>query len=79
MTVIMTDDEFDRDFTADDGSPAAPGSEFELHLDLDGFEGPIDVLLNLARDQKVDLKKISILELADQYLDFVARARRLRL
>ncbi len=51
----------------------------ELHLDLDGFEGPIDVLLTLARDQKVDLKKISILELADQYLAFVARARRLRL
>ncbi|MDY0885096.1 ScpA family protein [Dongia soli] len=51
----------------------------DLHLDLDGYEGPIDVLLNLARDQKVDLKKISILELADQYLGFVARARRLRL
>jgi segregation and condensation protein A len=50
-----------------------------LHLDLDGFEGPIDVLLTLARDQKVDLKKISILELADQYLSFVAKARRLRL
>jgi len=51
----------------------------ELVLDLDGYEGPIDVLLNLARDQKVDLKKISILELADQYLDFISRARQLRL
>lgn len=51
----------------------------DLVLDLDGYEGPIDVLLTLARDQKVDLKKISILELADQYLAFVARARRLRL
>ncbi|HEX2580798.1 MAG TPA: ScpA family protein [Dongiaceae bacterium] len=51
----------------------------ELVLDLDGYEGPIDVLLTLARDQKVDLKKISILELADQYLEFIARARRLRL
>lgn len=48
-------------------------------LDLDGYEGPIDVLLALARDQKVDLTKLSILDLADQYLEFVARARRLRL
>lgn len=51
----------------------------ELVLDLDGYEGPIDVLLTLARDQKVDLTKLSILDLADQYLEFVARARRLRL
>ena len=45
-------------------------------VDIDGFEGPIDVLLNLARDQKVDLTRISILQLADQYLAFVAEARR---
>jgi|GEM_PF-233846 len=57
--------------------PAEDGGD--LVLDLDGYEGPIDVLLTLARDQKVDLKKISILELADQYLAFVAKARRLRL
>jgi len=50
-----------------------------LLLDLDGYEGPIDVLLALARDQKVDLRKISILDLADQYLAFIARARQLRL
>jgi segregation and condensation protein A len=79
MNAIVTDEEFDKTFTPDDGAPVAPGGELELHLDLDGFEGPIDVLLTLARDQKVDLKKISILELADQYLAFVARARRLRL
>ena len=78
MTAIVVDEEFDRSFTPDEGAPS-PGGEMELHLDLDGFEGPIDVLLTLARDQKVDLKKISILELADQYLAFVARARRLRL
>jgi segregation and condensation protein A len=78
MTAIATDEEFDRDF-ADNPQPAAAGGDYELHLDLDGFEGPIDVLLTLARDQKVDLKKISILELADQYLAFIARARRLRL
>src|SRR3954454_6510370 len=51
----------------------------QLVLDLDGFEGPIDVLLVLARDQKVDLTRISILQLADQYLAFVAEARRIRL
>ncbi len=60
-------------------APQVANDDNELVLDLDGFEGPIDVLLNLARDQKVDLKKISILELADQYLSFVARARKLRL
>jgi segregation and condensation protein A len=54
-------------------------NDSEFMLDLDGYEGPIDVLLNLAREQKVDLTKISILDLADQYLAFVARARRLRL
>ncbi|MET1028173.1 MAG: ScpA family protein [Dongiaceae bacterium] len=58
---------------------ALPEDGGDLVLDLDGYEGPIDVLLTLARDQKVDLKKLSILELADQYLAFVARARRLRL
>lgn len=46
-------------------------------VDIDGFEGPIDVLLALARDQKVDLTQISILQLADQYLEFVAQARRI--
>lgn len=46
-----------------------------LMLDLDGFEGPLDVLLSLAREQKVDLTRISILRLADQYLEFVQRVR----
>lgn len=44
-------------------------------IDVDGFEGPIDLLLSLARDQKVDLARISIVQLADQYLAFIARAR----
>ena len=48
-------------------------------VDIDGFEGPIDVLLTLAREQKVDLTRISILQLADQFLAFVAEARRTRL
>jgi len=50
-----------------------------LILDLDGFEGPLDLLLVLARAQKVDLRKISILALADQYLNFILAARKLRL
>jgi segregation and condensation protein A len=51
----------------------------QLVLELDGYEGPIDLLLALAREQKVDLGKISILALADQYLAFIARQRTLRL
>ena len=56
---------------------AAP--ETELIVDVDGFEGPIALLLDLARDQKVDLKRISILALAEQYLAFIERADRLQL
>src|SRR5581483_6956689 len=50
-----------------------------LIVDVDGFEGPLDLLLTLARHQKVDLAKISILALADQYLAFIEAARQLRL
>jgi segregation and condensation protein A len=50
-----------------------------LVLDLDGYEGPIDLLLALAREQKVDLTRLSILALADQYLAFITEQRRLRL
>ncbi|MGF1630999.1 MAG: segregation and condensation protein A [Kiloniellaceae bacterium] len=50
-----------------------------LLLELDGYAGPIDVLLELARNQKVDLKHIRILDLAEQYLEFVREARSLRL
>lgn len=46
---------------------------------LDGFEGPLDLLLSLARDQKLDLRKISILQLVEQYLDFIGKARSLRI
>lgn len=52
------------------------GDAEALVLDLDGFEGPIDVLLALARTQKVDLARISIIQLADQYLDYVQTAGR---
>jgi segregation and condensation protein A len=55
------------------------GPDDRLVVDVEGFEGPLDLLLGLARTQKVDLAKISALALAQQYLDFIAEARRLRL
>jgi segregation and condensation protein A len=61
----------------DIGAEAASGAE-TLLLDLDGYEGPLDLLLDLARAQKVDIVKLSVTRLVDQYLDFLreARARR---
>lgn len=58
---------------------AAEGHPDGLLLSLDGFEGPLDLLLELARAQKVDLAKISILALVDQYLAVIEGARRVRL
>jgi segregation and condensation protein A len=55
------------------------GSADRLTLDLDGWEGPLDLLLTLARSQKVDLAKISILSLVEQYLAFIADAKKLKL
>lgn len=54
-------------------------SEPSLVVDVSGFEGPLDLLLHLARNQKVDLARISVLALAEQYIAFVEQARRLRL
>ncbi|WP_119678293.1 segregation and condensation protein A [Indioceanicola profundi] len=70
----MQGDGFQEDVRA-----TGPVGDALLVLDIDGYEGPIDLLLALARDQKVDLTRISILQLAEQYLAFVAEARRLRL
>ncbi len=50
-----------------------------LVVTVDGFEGPLDLLLTLARNQKVDIAKISILKLADQYLEFIEAAKRINL
>src|SRR5574338_1598638 len=61
-----------------DGLDFSAGSE-ELTLNLEGWEGPLDLLLNLARAQKVDLAQISILQLVDQYTDYIANARALKL
>ncbi len=66
----------DEPFEADVPPAAAEGP---LVVDLEGYEGPLDVLLTLARTQKVDLTRISILRLAEQYLEFIRTARRLRL
>ncbi len=61
----------------DEDGPLGPLDS--LIIDVDGFEGPLDLLLTLARDQKVDITKISILALAEQYLTFIKEARKLRL
>jgi segregation and condensation protein A len=62
------------------GRPAElSDSEPALVVDVEGYEGPLDLLLALARQQKVDLAKISILALADQYLQFIEAARKIRL
>jgi segregation and condensation protein A len=67
----QTFDEFESAVIAADGDA--------LMVAVDGFEGPLDLLLTLARNQKVDLAKISILKLAEQYLEFIESAKRLNL
>jgi segregation and condensation protein A len=61
------------------GPGSAPDDDAALYLELDGWEGPLDLLLDLARRQKVDLRSISILALVDQYLIYINRAEALRL
>jgi len=78
MTDINTDP-FDNDHSGHCHSGHGQPEQLALFVNLDGFEGPIDLLLNLARDQKLDLKKIAILPLAEQYLEFINNARELDL
>lgn len=61
------------------GVAAADTEEGALYLEIDGWEGPLDLLLDLARRQKVDLRQISILALVDQYLTYIEEAEALRL
>ena len=85
----MSATEQSMDDTGEDGSLSdweqanrdghGPSAAETLVVDVEGFEGPLDLLLTLARTQKVDLARISVLALAQQYLDFIAEARRLRL
>jgi segregation and condensation protein A len=70
----MTPEDLDTAIEADRGT-----TEPAMIVDVAGFEGPLDLLLALARQQKVDLSKISILALADQYLTFIEAARQVRL
>jgi segregation and condensation protein A len=72
MTAEILSFETGRPADLAEGEPA-------LVVDVEGYEGPLDLLLALARQQKVDLAKISILALADQYLQFIEAARRIRL
>jgi segregation and condensation protein A len=71
----MSDDDFQEDVLSVSERLAAEA----LIVDVDGFEGPLDLLLTLGRTQKVDLRRISVLQLARQYLAFVERAKSLRL
>ena len=77
-TVDQTATLFHQD-AAWDGPGAAASDDQALYLELDGWEGPLDLLLDLGRRQKVDLRKISILDLVDQYLSYIERAEALKL
>ena len=90
MTADGSTSDTSDDVAAQDNEPAVDsfeegGARIEvasttpggLVVDIDGFEGPLDVLLALARTQKVDLAKLASLPLAEQYLEFVDEARRL--
>ena len=74
----MSDDEFDEQDPKFDSVSDRVAAE-ALIVDVDGYEGPLDLLLTMSRTQKVDLRKISVLDLARQYLAFVERAKSLRL
>ncbi|GKY87566.1 segregation and condensation protein A [Sinisalibacter aestuarii] len=71
----MADDDFQEDVLSVSERMAAEA----LIIDVDGYEGPLDLLLTMARTQKVDLRKVSVLQLAEQYLAFVEQARHLRI
>ncbi len=70
----------DLDFDSVETAPLEVADDSErLTIDIDGWEGPLDLLLTLARTQKVDLRQISILQLVEQYLGFIENARALKL
>lgn len=73
----LPDDPFD--VPPRDAAAAMVDAENRLVVNLDGYEGPLDLLLDMARTQKVDLSQISILALVEQYLVFINAARRLKL
>jgi len=71
----MADDDFEHNETPVQERLAAEA----LIIDVDGYEGPLDMLLTMSRTQKVDLRKISVLQLAEQYLKFIRNASALRI
>ena len=77
----VADDESWNEATRAVPLPGGPADDeaAKLYLELDGWEGPLDLLLDLARRQKVDLRRISILELTDQYIEYIERAGALKL
>lgn len=81
MTQDNTHDHHDVVFEEDPDPRLRKNEEEEgaLYLNLEGFEGPIDLLLSLAQDQKLDLTQISILKLVDQYVAYIEEAKRLEL
>jgi segregation and condensation protein A len=74
-----TEAEFQEDPPRNSVDLPEEGDADAFLLNIDGYEGPIDVLLDMARNQKVDLREISILQLVRQYLGFIERAKELRL
>lgn len=68
-----------NDFEITLSSLSEPSLETPFIVDIDGFEGPLDLLLAMARTQKLDLREISILQLAENYLNFVEKAKDLRI
>ncbi|QYX55253.1 segregation/condensation protein A [Roseovarius sp. SCSIO 43702] len=80
MSDTFTDDSEAQGAQLDPAQSVAERMAAEaLIIDVDGYEGPLDLLLTLGRTQKVDLRRISILQLAEQYLHFVEKARALRI
>lgn len=75
----MSEAAFEEDPPRDKSDLPQKGDVDAFLLDIDGYEGPIDVLLEMARNQKVDLREISILQLVRQYLSFIDRAKELKL
>jgi segregation and condensation protein A len=77
--MVTANQQTESEFERWDDPAELPRADEALIVELEGFEGPLDLLLALARTQKVDLARISVLALAEQYLAFVQRALKLRL
>ena len=74
----MSNSEFEEDIRFCAATEATESGQV-LNVDLDGYEGPLHILLELSRNQKVDLRNISILQLAEQYLAFIKQIQSLRI